>query len=201
MARKDKNDSLVYRHLLSLEYEFTWDDYTDNEYVKKVLSTASKRGTGKEGFPDAIYVNENQHLLILTENKPTISQHMSPMGKEDPEKYAVDGIKHYLSFFLKNNFQANKIKEYFEHWKIVGLAISGDPTDDYNHRISTFVINNDKIEEQKGVTDILCETDYISLFENIDEERIVMEVSSSSKKINKWLRSVDSQKGLFYFLL
>lgn len=32
------------------------------------------------------------------------------------------------------------------------------------------------------------------MFDNIDEERIVGEVSASSKKINKWLRSVDSQK-------
>lgn len=194
MARKDKNDSLVYRYLLTLNYEKTWDSYTDNDQINSVLSKSSKRGTGKEGFPDAIYVNENNKLLILVENKPTISQHISSIGKEDPEKYAVDGIKHYLSFFISNNIEQPKTKEYFFHWKIVGLAISGDPTDDYNHRISTFLIINNKLEEQKGVSDILSEADYLNLFDNIDEERIVTEVSASSKKINKWLRSVDSQK-------
>ena len=194
MARKDKNDSLVYRYLLTLDYEKTWDNYTDNDQINFVLSKASKKGTGKGGFPDAIYVNDKNKLLILVEDKPSISQHISNVGKEDPEKYAVDGIKHYLSFFVPDNIKQSKTKEYFSHWKIVGLAISGDPTDDYNHRISTFLIINNKLEEQKGVSDILSEIDYLNLFDNIDEERIVGEVSSSSKKINKWLRSVDSQK-------
>lgn len=194
MARKDKNDSLVYRYLLTLDYEKTWDNYTDNDQINFVLSKASKKGTGKGGFPDAIYANDKNKLLILVEDKPSISQHISNVGKEDPEKYAVDGIKHYLSFFVPDNIKQSKTKEYFSHWKIVGLAISGDPTDDYNHRISTFLIINNKLEEQKGVSDILSEIDYLNLFDNIDEERIVGEVSASSKKINKWLRSVDSQK-------
>lgn len=194
MARKDKNDSLVYRYLLTLDYEKTWDNYTDNDQINFVLSKASKKGTGKGGFPDAIYVNDKNKLLILVEDKPSISQHISNVGKEDPEKYAVDGIKHYLSFFVPDNLKQSKTKEYFSHWKVVGLAISGDPTDDYNHRISTFLIINNKLEEQKGVSDILSEIDYLNLFDNIDEERIVGEVSASSKKINKWLRSVDSQK-------
>jgi len=194
MARKDKNDSLVYRYLLTLDYEKTWDNYTDNDQINFVLSKASKKGTGKGGFPDVIYVNDKNKLLILVEDKPSISQHISNVGKEDPEKYAVDGIKHYLSFFVPDNIKQSKTKEYFSHWKIVGLAISGDPTDDYNHRISTFLIINNKLEEQKGVSDILSEIDYLNLFDNIDEERIVGEVSASSKKINKWLRSVDSQK-------
>lgn len=194
MPRKDKNDSLVYRYLLSLEYEKTWDNYTTIPQINEVLSKASKRNTGNEGYPDAIYVNSEKSLLILAEIKPSIAQFVSPMGKEDAEKYAVDGVKHYLSFFLKDALQKSSLKEFFEHWKIVGLAISGDPTDDYNHRIGTFLVNHDRIEEQKAVVDILCEADYLSLFENIDEEHIISEVSSSSKKINKWLRSVDSQK-------
>lgn len=194
MPRKDKNDSLVYRYLLNLEFENTWDNYTDNSQIKSVLSKASKANTGKGGFPDVIYVNENKRLLILVEDKPTIAQHISPVGEKNPEKYAVDGVKHYLSFFLKSKLNTDKLIEFFRYWKIIGIAISGDPTDDYNHRISTFVILNDQIEEQRGVTDVLCELDYINLFENIDEERIVGEVSACSKKINKWLRSVDSQK-------
>ena len=194
MPRKDKNDSLVYRYLLSLEYEKPWDNYTTIPEINEVLSKTSKRNTGNEGYPDAIYTNSEKKLLILAEIKPSISQFVSPIGKEDPEKYAVDGIKHYLSFFLKDSLQKSSLKEFFEHWRIIGLAISGDPTDEYNHRIGTFLINQGKIEELKAVVDILGEADYLSLFENIDEERIISEVSSSSKKINKWLRSVDSQK-------
>lgn len=155
MARKDKNDSLVYRYLLKLDYECMWDDYTKNKSINTILSKASKRRTGQIGLPDVMYVNESKRLLILVENKPTIAQHTSPTGEDDPERFAVDGIRHYLSFFLQKNILAESLKEYFSHWKILGLAISGDPTDEYNHRISTFLISGDKIEEQKSVVDIL----------------------------------------------
>lgn len=194
MARKDKNDSSVYRYLLSLNYKNEWDNYTDNEQVNSVLSHASKAKTGEPGIPDVLYVNENNKLLIIVEVKPSISLHIPPDGKEDPQKYAVCGIKHYLSFFTKDELGVSSLTEYFSQWKIVGIAVSGDPKDDYNHRITTFLIINGIIEEQKGITDILSEADYISLFENIDEEKIILEVSTSSRKINKWLRSVDSQK-------
>ncbi len=194
MAKKDKNDSLIYRHLLKLDYTNVWDNYTTNSNINAVLARASKNGRGNQGIPDVIYVNDTQRIFIMAEVKPSISQHISQIGKEDPEKFAVDGIKHYLSYFKKAQLISDKLKEYFSAWKIVGLAISGNIEDDYNHRISTFLISDDNIEEQKGITNILNENDYINLFENIDEEKIIGEVSATSKKINKWLRSVDSQK-------
>ena len=177
MPRKDKNDSLVYRYLLTLEYEKTWDNYTTIPQINEVLSKASKRNTGNEGYPDALYVNSEKRLLILAEIKPSIAQFVSPIGKEDAEKYAVDGVKHYLSFFLKDALQKNSLKEFFEQWKIVGLAISGDPTDDYNHRIGTFLVNHDRIEDQKAVVDILCEADYI-IFLYCEDYFLAKEISS-----------------------
>lgn len=194
MARKDKNDSQVYRYLLNLTYSNTWENYTDNKEINEVLSHASKNNKGNSGYPDAIYVNEEKKLLIIAEVKPSIAQHISQSGKEDAEKFAVDGVLHYLKFFLKDNLKTQQLNSYFSLWKVVGLAISGDIEDDYNHRISCFLIVNHMITEQKGSHEILNETDYISLFENIDEEEIITSISTSSKKINKWLRSVDSQK-------
>lgn len=193
MARKDKNDSAVYRHLLGLEYSKTWDNYTDIAEINKILSHSSKNGKKNIGIPDLIYVNEEKKLLIICEIKPTISEHISKDGESFPEKFAVDGIKHYLSSFLFENIGDDILKEYFKNWKIIGIGISGDLDDDYNHRISTFIINK-MIEEQKNIVDLLNEIDYLNLFENIDEEKIISDISSSSKKINKLLRSVDSQK-------
>lgn len=194
MARKDRNDSAVYRHLLTLKYTNLWENYTNNKEINGVLSNASKNDKGNYGFPDDIYVNDIKKLLILAEVKPSISLHISKSGEDDPEKYAVDGAKHYLKFFLQENLKDNKLKEYFSDWKFIGLAISGEIGDEYNHRISTFVIANEKIEEQKNIVDVLNEDDYLSLFDNIDEEKIIADISTTSKKINKWLRSVDSQK-------
>ena len=194
MARKDKNDVQILKHLSKLEYECEWENYTLNLEINQVLKKTSKNGLGNHGLPDFIYVNDIRKLLIVVEVKPTTSLHISQLGKENPSRYAVDGVKHYLSFFVKSALASVKLREYFSGWKIVGLAVSGNIHDEYSHRISTFIITNENIEDQKGITDILNEEDYLSLFENIDEEKIIGEVSASSKKINKWLRSVDSQK-------
>ena len=118
MPRKDKNDGAVYRYLLELEYEKEWDNYTNLEEVNEVLAHSSKNNKGNIGFPDYVYVNENKKLLIMAEIKPTISLHTSADGKANPEKYAVDGIVHYLSFFLKENIKRDALKEYFTDWKI-----------------------------------------------------------------------------------
>lgn len=194
MARKDKNESQVFKYMLSLNYKFDWSNYSANKEVVEVLKTASKRNSGNVGYPDLIYTNDESRLLILVEIKPTTSLHISQPGKTDAEKFAVDGVLHYLSLFTKAVLMSPKLIEYFSPWKIVGLAISGDLDDEYNHRVSTYVINDGVITEQKGITTILHEDDYMNLFENIDEEKIIGEISASSKKINKWLRSVDSQK-------
>lgn len=194
MPRKDKTDSTVFRHLNSLEYTYEWDAYCDIQEVNDILAHAAKNGSGNPGYPDAIYANVEKKLLILVEIKPLLSQHISENGKSNPEKYAVDGVLHYMSFFLKGNIERQNTITYFFNWKIIGVAVSGDIHDEYNYRISNFIISGDLIVEQKGVNDILNETDYLMLFDNIDEEQIVSNISVSSKKINKWLRSVDSQK-------
>ncbi|MBS4018939.1 MAG: N-6 DNA methylase [Dechloromonas sp.] len=193
MPRKDRNDSAVYRHLLKLDYSELWDNYTTNKEIRQVLSRASKNDQGNEGFPDYLYVNAIKKLLILAEVKPSISQHIK-QGSIDPEKYAVDGVKHYLKFLTPAKMSEDNLKEYFASWKIVGLAVSGDIADPYNRRISTFVLSDGRIDELRNVVDILNENEYLSLFENIDEEQIISDISATSKKINKWLRSVDSQK-------
>lgn len=194
MPRKDKTDSAVFRHLNNLEYSHEWDAYCDVREINEVLAHSAKNGSGNVGYPDAIYVNEEKKLLILVEIKPLLSQHISENGKKNPEKYAVDGVLHYMSCFLKDNIGEQSIAIYFSGWKIIGVAVSGDIYDEYNHRISNFIISGDLIIEQKGVNDILNECDYLMMFDNIDEEQIVSNISVSSKKINKWLRSVDSQK-------
>lgn len=56
--------------------------------------------TGRHGEPDFIYVNTTDKLLILIENKDSINDHESK-SVENPIKYAVDGIKWYISFFQR----------------------------------------------------------------------------------------------------
>lgn len=168
---------------------------TSNKVIQEILDTSSKKGSGNRGEPDFIYVNEDKKILILVENKDSIKQHSSIDGVSKPMDFAVDGVKHYLSFFTEasiNGF-SRTTQKYFQNWKFVAIAISGDLLDEYNHLISTFIFEGNNIKDIE-TKEILDESDYISFFENINTEQIAKEISESSKRINNILRSLDSQK-------
>lgn len=167
---------------------------TNNISVQTILDKTSKKGTGENGYPDLIYVNDQKGLLILIENKSSIKDHESKNG-DKPITYAVDGIKHYLSFFKSSSLNefTNSTQRYFQNWKIIGIAFSGDINDKYNHRLDTFVVKDDTIS-RINESSILSEDDYIAYFENIDLEGIAADISKSSKTINNLLRNIDSQR-------
>src|SRR3989344_8119439 len=99
-----KKDIFLYNHIKDQKkYKHSWDiKKTDNKIIQSILDKASKKKTGNRGEPDLLYINEANKLLILLENKDSIKQHQSKTG-DDAENYAVDGIKHYLSFFKDEN--------------------------------------------------------------------------------------------------
>jgi len=166
----------------------------DNKYIQEILDKTSKKGTGKHGYPDLIYVNENKKLLILIENKDQVKNHISK-SEDKPIDYAVDGIKHYLSFFTyeKLNPEKETIKKHLKNWKIIGIAFSGDIKDEYNHRLDTYIIE-DGIIQNINKNEILDEEDYLAFFENIDLEKISTDISKSSSEINRLLRNLNSQQ-------
>jgi len=163
-----------------------------NPRIQKILNTSSKRKTGNRGEPDLIYINEAKQLIILIENKDSITEHKTN-NKPNAEKYAVDGVIHYLNSFKKENINKLKIHNFFDNWKIIGIAFSGDIEDEYNHLISTFILDDNKVIDI-NTEELLDEYDYISFFENIDLEKISKNISKSSSEINRILRAIDSQK-------
>ncbi len=198
MENERKNEALVDINLYNFirdnkKYKMKWFvKKTKNKYIQECLDIASKKSNANRGEPDLIYVNENKKLLILIENKYSIKYHESKNGN-NPVSYAVDGVKHYLSFFLSDNIKKDTTKKYFTNWSIVGIAFSGDINDEYEYLISTFVITNGVIKDIEN-KEILDEEDYIAFFENIDLEKISKNISKSSSEINRMLRTLDSQK-------
>lgn len=198
---KRKNESLTDFKLLNylkgnkrFAKNWTVKKIPHNAAIQECLDKSSKSSSNERGEPDLIYLNENKKLLILIENKDLIKDHQSRDGK-NPKGYAVDGIKHYLSFFLKEKL-ANTLtttQKYLIDWKVVGIAFSGDIEDEYNHLITTFIISDNKIVDI-DTKEILDEEDYISFFENVDLEKIATDISKSSSEINRYLRAIDSQK-------
>ncbi len=163
----------------------------ENKFICEVLSKSSKKLTGERGEPDFIYFNENNKLLILLENKDSTDFHDNRENSPiNIQKYATNGIKHYLSFFV--NFATDDLKQYFKNYKIVGIALSGNIEAEHGHKITSFAIKNGKIENINK-NEILSEDDYLNLFETYDIELITKTISQSSKKINNLLRSTDPQ--------
>lgn len=197
MARKDKNITpSVTQKLQSLGYNVAdWDDSQTEkkltDEIKQVLSTASKKENQKVGYPDRIFVNTHNKFLVLVEEKSSIKDHENT----DKEKGAISGIKWYLSRFLNSNLK-NTLKNYFNDWKILGIAVSGDLLVEYQHKFNCYTIDTkqEKIVSLNQVTNFITEEQFLALFNSLDEEEAVSTVGSSSKKINNLLRSVDSQK-------
>ncbi|MDR1197719.1 MAG: SAM-dependent methyltransferase [Prevotellaceae bacterium] len=172
-----------------------WDDSRSESKltaeITAVLASASKKSNGRQGFPDRIYVNTHEKLLILVEEKPVVKDHDNP----DIEKGAISGVKWYLSRFLNINL-STQLKKVFDNWKILGIAVSGDLSLDYQHKFNCYIISlkEEKIISLNQVTNFMTEEQFLALFNSLDEEKAVAVISSSSKKINNLLRSVDSQK-------
>jgi len=163
--RKNETEIYLYEYIkknknFSNEWEPKKLNKNKNKYIQSILDKSSKRSTGNRGEPDLIYCNDGKKILILLENKDSIKEHTSVDGKSDPIKYAVDGVQHYLSFFLEENLPASE--QHIKDWKIVGIAFSGDINDEYNKRMDTFFIKDNKIENA-DISEFLDEEDYISL--------------------------------------
>ncbi len=197
MARKDNIVTpCVTQKLQELGYKVAdWEAMQSpakiTREVKSVLSTASKRGTGKSGFPDRLYVNPSEKLLIIVEEKPSVKDHQHL----DVDKGAISGVKWYLERFMDENLPRN-LKGFFQPWKILGIAVSGNLSAQYQHEFNCYTLDaeSQKIAPLPQITNFLSESQFLALFHSLDEEKAVVAISLSSKKINNLLRSIDSQK-------
>lgn len=121
--------------------------------IDKALKSASKRGTGKVGFPE--YVAKSKDFIIVIENKSDESKHISLHGDEisqntdDVINYAVNGAVHYGLHIAKNT----------SFKKIISLGISGN---DKKHTIEPVFINDEA----------LIRLPVIETLENLSEKNI-----------------------------
>lgn len=140
---EDESDHFLYKLLESKNFKKDWKRKKINDqYIQPILNTSSKAKTGNQGEPDFIYKNENSKLLILIENKAHTKHHQSiNSSKPKPQTYAVDGVKHYLSYFKDKSLLDfdQSIQTYLEDWKFVGIATSGNVASEFEKEISTFV--------------------------------------------------------------
>lgn len=163
-----KNDSMY--ESIKLE-----EQRTQNERLKELLKSASKKGTGKVGYPEFIITFPTiMDLVIIVECKYESKYHRSTSGQNpDPTKYAVDGVLHYADF-LKSEFN------------IIAIAVSGKNKN--NLIVSNFIIK--KNESKKEIDQkLLSIHDYLTLIENennvekLKHENILLTAAKLNKKL------------------
>ncbi|MGD0856197.1 MAG: N-6 DNA methylase [Dehalococcoidia bacterium] len=141
-----KNDSMF----RSIKLE---EQKTNHKIIRDLLKFASKKGTGKSGFPEFIITFPSiMELAMVIECKPDTKYHRSKKnGVGEQGKYAVDGVLHY-SNYLKQDFN------------VIAIAVSGENENEL--LVSNFFIKkgSDDIKETNDKK-LLSIYDYLNLFE------------------------------------
>jgi len=157
MANERKTEKLIRNKLTNFGYFKEKDliveeQKSDNEIINKLLSKASKSGTGS-GSPEFIIRKKNSDVIIVIECKADIKKHVSK-SVDNPKNFAVDGVLHYASF-LKNGFH------------VIAIAISGEK--ESNYKLSIYQWNkNEKRYFPKRYSDLMSYNNYYSLFHEKD---------------------------------
>ena len=174
MAKKEINTDLwVYELLKEAKISDKFSAQGSNiKEINDALQTASKRGTGKVGFPE--YVGVVKDFLIVIEDKADTTKHLKLNDKEIISEdtssicdYAINGALFYGKHLSKNT----------NYKKIIALGISGN---EKSHKITPLYIN------ERGDYTILEDLETLISFseKNIDEY-YVKEILKENTDIEK----------------
>ena len=195
MAKKEvKTDLWVANHLT--ECGITFDPQGSNiKEINEALKTASKRGTGKAGFPEYVAVVDD--FVIVIEDKASLDKHekMTINGILDIEKnaieeYAVNGAYHYSKHIAQNS----------PFRKVFAIGVSGD---DRHHRITPLWVDDregyiilDDVESFISFSPSNIREYYTRqvLKEPTDIEKTTEEVLKDAAELHEYLRTYGTLK-------
>ncbi len=200
MAKKEiKTDLWVFTLLQEAEISLDPQGSSIKE-LDDALKTASKRGTGKVGFPE--YVGAVKDYLIVIEDKADLSHHIKLNNGvicseiSSVTDYAVNGALFYAKHLVKNT----------NYKKVIAFGVSGD---EKKHKISPiYVDETEYYRELPEVQSFISFNEdnideyYIReiLKENTDEEKETVEILKDAATLHEDLRNygnlLDTEKPL-----
>lgn len=200
MAKKEiKTDLWVFTLLREAEISLDAQGSSVKE-IDEALKTASKRGTGKVGFPE--YVGAVKDYLIVIEDKADLSRHIKLNNgvicseTNSVADYAVNGALFYAKHLVKNT----------SYKKIIAFGVSGD---EKKHKISPIYVDETEFyRELPEVQSFISFNEdnideyYIReiLKENTDEEKETSEILKDAATLHEDLRNygnlLDTEKPL-----
>ena len=164
--------------------------------IDEALKTASKRGTGKVGFPE--YVGVVKDFIIVIEDKPKLENHVKydsnkliSLETKDVVEFAVNGALFYAKHLIQNT----------TYKKVFALGVSGN---EKNHRITPLFVDDrqnlfDQLEDvesfisfnEKNIDEYyLCDV----LKESSDKEKELEEILADAKVLHEHLRNYGNMK-------
>lgn len=178
MAKKEvKTDLWVYELLKDAGIELDPQGSSIKE-IDNALKSASKKGTGKVGFPE--YVGVVKDYIIVIEDKPKTDKHVLldgtvvSMETKAVTDYAVNGALFYAKHLANNT----------SYKKVIAIGVSGD---EKKHKISPLYV--DETEYYRELPDV---ESFISFNEeNIDEyytREVLKEDTNSEKELAEILK-------------
>lgn len=198
MAKKEvKTDLWVYDLLKDAGISTLEPQGSTIKEINNALKTASKKGTGKVGFPE--YVGPVKDYLLVIEDKAALAQHIYKDDKglisADPkivQNYAVNGALFY----------ANILAAQTTYKKVIAFGVSGN---EKRHRISpifvdgteyyrelpdveSFIIFNETNIDEYYVREVLKET--------TDIEKETTELLKDAAELHESLRNYGSLKDI-----
>lgn len=163
--------------------------------INEALKSASKRGTGRVGFPE--YVGVVKDFLIVIENKANVSYHdkfsegeLLSFSPADVAKYAVNGALFYGKHLVDNT----------TYDKVIAFGVSGD---EKKHRITPIYIDETEyyrvlpeVESFISFNEENIEEYYIReiLKEKTDEEKETAEILKDAAILHEDLRNYGNLK-------
>ena len=178
MAKKEvKTDLWVYELLKDAGIELDPQGSSIKE-IDNALKSASKKGTGKVGFPE--YVGVVKDYIIVIEDKPKTDKHVLLEGNiismetKAVRDYAVNGALFYAQHLANNT----------SYKKVIAIGVSGD---EKKHKISPLYV--DETEYYRELPDV---ESFISFNEeNINEyytREVLKEDTNSEKELAEILK-------------
>jgi len=177
MANERKTERITREILSELDYYnnkiIVEEQKSDSNIISELLSSASKSGNGA-GYPEFIIRKNNSDVIIVIECKANTKEHESN-NKNNPKKYAVDGVLHYASF-LKNKFN------------VIAIAISGEKKEDL--KMSFFQWSkNEKRYFPKKYSEFMNYKNYYELFHSNDNINLTeKQLLEYAKKLHNEMR-------------
>ncbi len=195
MAKKEvKTDLWVARQLddCAIEYDAQGSNIKE---INDALKSASKRGTGKVGYPEYVFVVRD--FVVVIEDKPSISKHekltdagILSLEQKDIIDFAINGAYFYAKHIAQNS----------SFRKVFAVGVSGD---EKHHRITPLYVDDregyKKLPDVESFTSFSIEnvdeyyTRYV-LNEKTDVEKTTEEILKDAADLHEYLRTYGSLK-------